>query len=333
MTLPELFRGLDESRSFYSSTHPVLPKLSLELLLPFFLHMFTLSQQCGWVKFIGPVLSAVKHGNKVTYLTENDIQLCNFRGGVRTYTSFKSFNKGGTINPQSPSEIQEMLEAFMILSFCAKCTQLACVFGLLVSKTLPHYQMTYEGEHIIGWAVQDGYLKRDHANCLNLHFVKANSAQELPHMITRLKNGEELPGTSRFMHGDDVHVWLTFVTESGRIFDLDLSAFQFGIMDPLPYIIPVLNADKDALGGLCYRDRILSGDKLRFEENIADTIGSIADLFKSDFLKEQGITEESMIMNFMQFIDAVMHPRNAAAMPYFTTSERFWRETEIIELP
>lgn len=76
-----------------------------------------------------------------------------------------------------------------------------------------------------------------------------------------ISNGRPLPDTAKTLSigRNDAHVWLTFVTESGGMFDLDLSAQQFGSPDlPFPCIVPALRTSPAAFEGHCDRKRILS---------------------------------------------------------------------------
>jgi len=55
---------------------------------------------------------------------------------------------------------------------------------------------------------------------------------------------------------NDVHVWLAFVTESDKIFEMDLSMMQFGIASPHPFILPLDPANPLALNGICIGESI-----------------------------------------------------------------------------
>lgn len=53
---------------------------------------------------------------------------------------------------------------------------------------------------------------------------------------------------------DSNHFWLAFVTESGRVFDLDLSACRFCSAPSFSCIVEVTNpTDQSVLNGICNR--------------------------------------------------------------------------------
>jgi hypothetical protein len=80
----------------------------------------------------------------------------------------------------------------------------------------------------------------------------------LLHILQCLARGRPVPAEmgsrGSEITGNDVYVWLTFATEGGRVFDLDLSAFQFGNATlPAPCVLPVTEATPVAFDGMVTR--------------------------------------------------------------------------------
>jgi len=315
MRLPEVFKG---NHSFLSNVSAA--KLPLEELATFFLLLFTRQHQHSFLRCISPVLSVLKKGNKLFIMTDKfDLQKMS---GLQAFTSFKDFH-GGNLQASS---LENMKLAFLCLSFFSKCNQIISCFGLLILKVLSSRQLTYGGERVVGSAVQDGYLKKD-ANIFEIQTIDIQSPQHVATVTESLRNGQPLPEGMTITNiggGNSVHVWLTFVTESDRIFDLDLSAFQFGTLLPFPFIVPVLSAEPTALNGICDRDRIISGDKSTFEQSIRNLIREHSEMVNSLRGKSNNYSPSTMISSFTQTIEAVLHVQNEKSMSMFTNPEFFW---------
>lgn len=164
-------------------------------------------------------------------------------------------------------------EAYLMLSYFQKCIQVVIGFGILVAKAIKKYQFTYGSERIVGWVLQNGDIRSDRAKKLGdlIRFVDVKSLKDVPCVAQALKDGEKMPtGAEKGLQlgRNSDHVWITFVIESGRIYDMDLCAFQFGILSPFLHIMPVLSADPTAFNGVFDRDRISGVNMPDFEESI-----------------------------------------------------------------
>ena len=136
---------------------------------------------------------------------------------------------------------------------------------------------------------------------------------DLPRVLQELRAGVTNPkGTFVKDFSGDSHTWLTFVTESGKIFDLDLSSLQFGMDSDLPFpcLLPVLGSDAKALVGLSTRDEISKPGQMEF----AQTIRNLND----EVVRNSGTKDSS------DFVSKLME--NAPKeMPKFADPEYFWR--------
>lgn len=52
-----------------------------------------------------------------------------------------------------------MTAAYLMLSFYAKCHLLVSTFAALLLQSVDTHTITYKGERIIGWSMQDGTLR------------------------------------------------------------------------------------------------------------------------------------------------------------------------------
>lgn len=146
---------------------------------------------------------------------------------------------------------------------------------------LPNYDIRYQGEKIIGWAIHDGDLNVDHKIINQVTIFDVHSISDTGNLIEKLRKGEEELDQSickkMEMKRNDAHVWLSFVTESGKLFDLDLSAFQFGSNLPFPCIVPIKQTKRSLLNqqkSFCRRDQ-LYGVNMQGLTSSADNLATI----------------------------------------------------------
>jgi len=172
------------------------------------------------------------------------------------------------------------------------------------------HQLTYQNEKIIGWAVQDGYCIVE--NTLKFKAVDINDNPNiLQRVLQDLRSGIDEPdGTQKVDVGsNDVHVWLTFVTESGRIFDMDLSAFQFGLMKPHPRIHQVALGDPLAFGGTVRRSALMSDDIWSFAKiilELAEIQSNLVATLSSTTPDKNNLSAKILLQNFGEINDHVI---------------------------
>jgi hypothetical protein len=256
---------------------------------------------------------------------------------TQTFISISKFVQGQwTMSLSSlipPIDPEAVRAAYMTLSFLAKSTQMVPCFGVLLLNTLHRKQFTYDGERVIGWAIQDGNLELQNSNISKVRFIDVKEEKYLSTVVDNIKRGL-LTGN----HSDEMmdviqlsrnsyHVWLTFVTESGRIFDLDLSAWQFGPLAPFPCIVPV-DTTKDlstAFDGLCRRDKLLSS-------NLEELVKAIVDLTKShvDAINDLDPRPSPLTVNvLMEMYDIIVNKATSPLImeevtPKFADPNHFW---------
>ncbi len=91
------------------------------------------------------------------------------------------------------------------------------------------------------------------------------SIDDLPNLLNRIHSAPNPIDEIHRMFIPEIigrtstHVWLCFITESGRLYDLDLTAFQFGPSStnllPFPCILPIEVDDEYVCHkGMCTRD-------------------------------------------------------------------------------
>eukprot|EP01031_Cornospumella_fuschlensis_P026637 gene26636-32188_t len=322
MDLPRNFGP--SSKSFLVPNATSLP---LENLVPFFLLMFLLCKQNGIVTQMAPASTAVKKDNIISVLFPKMAM-----SKVISMQSFVSFEKFFSARQSSPSseELEHMREAFLCMSFLAKCNQVVCAFGMLVMRIFRSgsFQLTYNGERIIGWCMQNGYIKQ--GQDLGCQTVETPTPDVVSSVVSKLRSGQALPkdiNTLKFKNGPDaVHVWLTFVTESGKVYDLDLSAFQFGHMTPFPFIVPVLSAEPTALLGMCDRDTLFGTDPSSFSHFVRDLVETHAKMLQDRQGGKDKFSTDMMLRSYDSLIDLLLLPSNVQFLSSFriTTLEQFF---------
>jgi hypothetical protein len=234
-------------------------RVPLEQLLPQFLCLAVTHDQCVAVQHYSPLVCATRRGNQLRVVSLKAHQKTQ---GFQAFTSFKSFNQCAPQPGVPASALDELRAAYLMLSFTAKCNQVVCCFGWLVLSMLQTHILTFGGKRVVGWAIQDGTLNSKHKDITHLYPVEVVSRAHLPEVLQCLDSGRPIPphmGTQSGSIGrNDVHVWLTFFTEDGGAFDLDLSAFQFGNATlPVPCIVPVSHTVTTAFNGMVTRSRVL----------------------------------------------------------------------------
>eukprot|EP01031_Cornospumella_fuschlensis_P026635 gene26635-32186_t len=322
MNLPRLF-----GRSSKSFLVPNATSFPLENLVPSFLMTFLQCEQNSIVAQMAPASTAVKKDNRLSVLFPRMA----IPGGI-SMQSFVSFEKFFSARQSSPSseELEHMREAFLCMSFLAKCNQVVCAFGMLVMRIFRSgsFQLTYNGERIIGWCIQDGFIKE--GQDLGCQAVETPTPDVLSSVVSKLRSGQALPKdihTLDFKNGPGaVHVWLTFVTESGKVYDLDLSAFQFGHMTPFPFIVPVLSAEPTALLGMCDRDALLGTDPSSFSYFVRDLVETHAKMLQDLYGDKDRFSTDMMLQSYDGLIDFLLHPMNLHLMfrCRITTLEQFF---------
>jgi hypothetical protein len=313
---------------------PSSPILPLEELLPFFLIMFTIYHQNALLKCISPALTVLRKRNKLSVVTAHfDMTKMN---GMQTFTSFKTFNNNGNTLNQSAQEYENAKVAYLSLAFSGKCNQIVSCFGTLVLKVLNSHQLTYGGERVIGWSIQDGNLKLGYNRVVDLNAFEIKSPLVIPALTESVRDGSALPEEVTVcglgVSGSAVHVWLTFVTESGRIFDLDLSAFQFGTMTPLPCIHPVLRAESSALDGFCNRDRISGIQLPKFRHDISQLINIHCRMLHQMRGSDCRASSELMLAGYNHTIEILLSDEMRSTMRKCAVPNGFWDYMNAIEI-
>jgi len=260
MSLPAVFTNKPMSKPL-SASAPVLP---LEELVPMFIFYFIADFQSIMLHLCNPI-----HGLNRQMIDGQDTYTLVTHG---RHGKAPSVPSQGTISCQNwlahgfernitAQDAQDRLNAYAMLSMRAKCTQVVISFGLFIHSTLETHQMTYQNERIIGWAVQDGVIDLTRKDLTaSVRVLDIADLSTLPQTLQAIQDGIQNPsGTQSMSIGrNEIHVWLTFVTESGRIFDMDLSALQFKPQTSiLSCIFPVLSAEPTAFDGLCRRSALL----------------------------------------------------------------------------
>jgi hypothetical protein len=296
------------------------------------------------VRLHSPVISAVMADSGKTITLVLDAATA-FKGGFvqQNFVSFREFYKEMQFVEDlsmSPKEMEDMMmKAYMMQSFFAKGSQITSCFGLLVLKTLQTHQFTYQGERIIGWAIQDGDLKLDHERITKLATVtmeKKDLQSLLPAVITALRTeSNKLPAqvTQVQMKRTATHVWLTFVVESGRIYDLDLSTFQFGQMLLEECITPVILGDSTAFHGICDRDRLLGVNMPYFETDLHALMQVQADNLRMMPGRQSNFNANVMKTAYEDMIDNRLLPYVADNMANSADPAKlFWNTIENIQV-
>jgi len=96
----------------------------MELLVPFFLAVFSTHFQSGYVMDASPVIEAITIGNSINLITSakaGDLSYLEY-----TFTTFRKFitDKTNSSSVMKCSDIpKDILEAFLVVTFYARCTQ------------------------------------------------------------------------------------------------------------------------------------------------------------------------------------------------------------------
>lgn len=241
-------------------SNPVLP---LEQFVPWFMVLGTANLQFGLVPTIAPLIAVVRRGNHFTGITLNP--LSGNMPKTQTFIPFSAFNGTKVLPAALRSDPEDMKAIYLMISLSSKCTQFVSAFSLLIQKITHTHRMTYQGERVIGWGIQDGNLDTKHPNCCALKMVSVRNPADAVKVVECVKDNRPLPKNSADrldLGSHSTHVWLNFVTESGRMFDLDLSSWQFGPLFPFPCILPIdvksSSTLSTTLNGMCKRDRLMS---------------------------------------------------------------------------
>jgi hypothetical protein len=221
--LPSIFRA-NPFQPLQNSYH----NLPMEQLVPYFQYFFLVNFQCTVVSQFSPAISVMKSddGRTMTLIHQQrtDFQYPPKQSFVSFKTFCDAFRNTGEVSFTSVKAAQDdLMKVYLMSSFLAKCNQVTCCFGFLILRTLQTYQLTYQGERIVGWALQDGNMRVNHPSITKLVTVAVPENrvnEEFPMVMESLHKKTKLPkGIMRVeMQRNTAHSWLTFVVESGRIF-------------------------------------------------------------------------------------------------------------------
>ncbi len=303
---------------------PIVP---LERFIPLFTIFATANLQFQFVANVAPLLYVNRNGNNFTCVSLKTFSptLPKFQ----TFTSFNDFNGGDTLPASLRSDPKNMRDAFLMLSFSIKCTQLTSCFGMVVLKMFHTHHMTYGGERIIGWAIQDGYMDSKHPEFGEMEILFVRNSNDSVKIVECLNNNEEVPRdlADRVpFTGSTTHIWLTFVTESGRVFDLDLSAAQFGPSLPFPCILPVdINGDiSKCFNGMCKRDRIVTSTLKELEYMVDELITTHVTMVTGMTYSNKDLKVEGVKFMFRRVVELVSNPTSLNELPMFDNPHYFW---------
>ena len=156
---------------------PIFP---MEILVPFFLVLFSTHFQSCCVMNSSPVMEGIKIGNLVSLIKKGKVD---DPALDTTFTTFKEF-KTGLNSRMTRSRIpKDIMEAFLILSFFAKCTQTTVAFGKFILSTVNTHILTYQGERIIGWAIQDGSINKNHDSITEVKLIGIPTTGDLKKLL------------------------------------------------------------------------------------------------------------------------------------------------------
>jgi hypothetical protein len=299
-------------------------RVPLEQLLPQFLCLAVTHHQCVVVQHYSPLVSATRKGNQLRIVS---LKADRRTQGFQAFTSFKSFNQYAPQPGAPASALEDLRAAYLMLSFAAKCNQVVCCFGWLVLSMLQTHILTYGGKRVVGWAIQDGTLNSNHKDITDLCPTEVVSRAHLPEVLQCLDSGRPIPphmGTQLGSVGrNNVHVWLTFFTEDGGAFDLDLSAFQFGNASlPVPCVVPVSHTVTTAFNGMVTRSRVLGNDMPSFVDTVFALIEAHVRSVNSMTASRHRI--EDMFLKFAHTAQQLLSPGAQADLRRFARPDTFW---------
>ena len=294
--------------------------LPLDQMVPFFLSAYNNYFPKAIMQFCSPAVAVVRVGDKLNIVTNKPSNFMSQDSRTTQCPTFGTFTGG-----EQETDLADKRLAYLMLGMFGKCDQVVICFAELIQRMIHSHQMTYQGEKIIGWALQNGIINLKHPAIVSLRALNAEDLSVVPALLDSIRSGKpQLPaGVIKIDLGrNDDHVWLTFVTEAGQVFDLDLSALQFGMSAPFPCIIPVLCAEPTAFSGLCTRLSIAS---YTFEDFQDATRGLSENRIK--FLNSrpgtgQRPTAAGLARANDEFIDFLLS--NLGEVPKFEDPRRFW---------
>ena len=225
MDLPMIFQSNPMLPANHESGSNI--ELPLELLAPLYTLMFINTCQSVTIHFLTQSVGLVVKNNTINILTHNK---CDIIPTMQTNLPFEESTFPDTL---------EYLKIFAMTSLTAKCTRMVIYFGMTITKLLKDgYQLTYQNEKIIGWVVTEGTIDLDDPRIMTICRINIKGIGHLNRVTENLSRGVKIPKNTdplEFRRGQN-HAWLTFVTESGQIFDLDLSALQFHFLLPTSFL-------------------------------------------------------------------------------------------------
>ena len=198
--------------------------LPLEKFVPQYLLLFSTHLPNIMVQQHSPIVTALKSEEQsFTVVTHNAENLEEFPE-FQHFTSFNNFI--GRRSNIGAEEMENLQKVYLLLSWFQKCNQVVVGFGLATVRAIKTHQMTFNGERVVGWIIQNGVLRADYP-VPGVRIVDVKSLEAEPQVEEAVKTGKTLPAgaseSGKWGRGHGAHLWMSFVTESGRIFDLDLS--------------------------------------------------------------------------------------------------------------
>ena len=270
--LPAVYTANPWTRPRSSSTQ-LLP---LEHFVPLFLLPFIIHMQSVLIHTYSPIHAAVNINKTMCIFSVREtVQLPQVDPfSFATFHAFYPFTTtpqadGDASDPLSPPPIvpstpEDLKAAFLMLSLLGTSTHLTCCFGLIVLRTLQSHCMTYQGERIIGWMIQKGTILTSQTHTLSVIEVPNHDA--LIHAVNTATEGEVLSNDydesikiGTLTRNNPSHIWLTFVTETGCMYDLDLSTWQFDPHTSVPFVVPIEPKENKIF---CLKQRCIRGNVL-----------------------------------------------------------------------
>ena len=137
--LPEVYAA----NPWPTALGPKVPSVPVNHLAGLFKMLFLTQLQSQMVSTVAPALVVVRHNQELTVLTLNAADKPPVQH--QTFIPFRAFNGNSLLQGSSmaPTSEDDMRCAYLMMSFAAKCNQIASCFGLLVLRTLQTHRLTY----------------------------------------------------------------------------------------------------------------------------------------------------------------------------------------------
>ena len=306
------------------------PTLPLEQIVPMFLFLATACIQASMIRAVPVIYGAIfsKSSNELKVITLAD----NFCGEPPKYYQHVPLTQ---FNKCPPSDLEAAKTAYLQLSFAAKCNRMTSCFGYFVMRTLETHQMTYGGEKIIGWTVHYGNLDLKHPLITKFTAVGMNNMSDLKEVRECLLAEKPIPKSLNayelfVQFGDSTHIWLTFVTESGKLFDLDLSQAQFGL-SPFACITPASEMTEYTLNGTCKRYVFVGVNNPIFAETVEHLCHAQANSVKRLSGGSLSPSVAGIIKTYNALVDSLLHLCSKNECPTASSNpETFWESLNYV---